>query len=90
MPLFDVARSHYLLTKVQYNELVTNRGAFLDAYKTWFNGIGDCPLAVRWDGSTRTIDYEMDIYAMQRRNVTSECVSCYVDIPREDFLVYTR
>jgi len=74
MSLFDATRSHYLLTKVQYNELVTNRGAFLDAYKTWFNGISDCPLAVRWDGSTRIINYGIDIRALQRRNVTSECV----------------
>ena len=90
MSLFESARSHYLLTKEQHNELVKNRGVFLDAYQAWFNGASKGPQVVRWDGSTRTIDYEIDIYASQRRNVTSECVSCYVDIPREDFLVYTR
>jgi len=81
MSLFDATRSHYLLTKVQYNELVTNRGAFLDAYQTWFNSISDGPLVVRWDGSARIIDYGIDIYALQ--NATSECVCCHwhVDIP---------
>ena len=81
MSLFEAARSHYPLTKEQYNALVTKRGVFLDAYQTWFNGISKGPLVVRWDGSARTIDYEIDIYASQRRNVTSECVCCYVDIP---------
>jgi len=90
MSLFEAARSHYLLTKEQHNELVKNRGVFLDAYQAWFNGASKGPQVVRWDGSARTIDYKIDIYASQRRNVTSECVSCYVDIPREDFSVYTR
>ena len=55
-----------MLTKEQYSDLVTKRGAFLDAYQTWFNGMSNCPLVIRWDGSTRTIDYEIDIYALGR------------------------
>ena len=32
MPLFDAGRPQYLLTKEQHNDLVTNQGAFLEAY----------------------------------------------------------
>jgi len=72
MSLFDSARSHYLLTKVQYNELVKKRGVFLDAYQTWFNSVSNGPLVVRWDGSATRGHYESKVGAT---------VCCYVDIP---------